>query len=203
MTNEKLSISRGNIKVGRVPSVSLPCVVTCNPDAPCTRPNANGDIPCYMWKLLKLRPNVRAAYERNLRIWNASPSVYFRQLYAFLEKRKPEFFRFHVCGDFPSAYYMYGAFETATTFPDVRFLAFSKRLDWFPKPSAVPRNFSLVASLWPQWGKRPRGFRVAYMNDGTETRTTARTLPCVGNCETCAFCWNLKTLERDVVFKKH
>ena len=200
---ERVSISRGNIKVGRVPSVSLPHIVTCNPSAPCAQVDADGRAACYMDKLVRLRPNVRAAYDRNLRILRASRAEFFRQLSAYLEKREPEFFRFHVCGDFINRAHMRAAFETARTFPDVRFLAFSKRLSWFPRASTVPRNFSLVASLWPGWGKRPTGYRVAYMTDGTETRTTARTLPCVGNCETCAFCWNLRTLRRDVVFRKH
>lgn len=204
MTQEQISVSEGNIKVGRIPSVSLPHVVTCNPDAPCAQPDAaTGLAPCYMSKLLRRRPHINAAYDRNLRILRASRAEFFRQLSAYLEKRNPEYFRFHVCGDFINRAHMRAAFETARAFPSVRFLSFSKRLEWFPKPSTVPDNYSLVASLWPSWGKRPTGYRVAYMNDGTETRTNARTLPCVGSCETCAFCWNLRTLQRDVVFSKH
>ena len=33
--NQKISISRGNSKMGAIPSVSLPCRVTCNQNAPC------------------------------------------------------------------------------------------------------------------------------------------------------------------------
>jgi hypothetical protein len=200
---ECISVSRGNIKVGRIPSVSLPHIVTCNPCAPCAQRDADRNAPCYVDKIVRLRPNVRAAYERNLRILIASRAEFFRQLYAYLGKHNPEFFRFHVSGDFINRAHMRAAFETARAFPSIKFLAFSKRLSWFPRVSTVPRNFSLVASLWPSWGKRPTGYRVAYMNDGTETRINARTLPCVGNCETCAFCWNLRTLRRDVTFRKH
>ncbi len=200
---ERVSISRGNVKIGRIPSVSLPHIITCGPLVPCAQRNADGRAPCYVDKIVRLRPNVRRAYERNLRIWRADPVDYFAQLYAFLDPAQPDFFRFHVSGDFPSRAYMRDAFETARAFPDVRFLSFSKRLSWFPRASTLPRNFSLIASLWPSWGKRPTGYRVAYMDNGTETRTTSRTLPCVGNCETCAFCWNLRTLRRDVVFKQH
>ena len=189
--------------MGRIPSVSLPHIITCNPAAPCTRPDEHGRIPCYIDKIVRLRPNVRDAYARNLRILTASRAEFFRQLDAYLERTRPEWFRFHISGDWISRAHMCAAFETALAFPSVRFLAFSKRLSWFPPLYTLPRNFSLIASLWPGWGKRPKGYRVAYMDDGTETRYTARALRCVGNCETCTFCWNLRTLRRDVVLPKH
>jgi hypothetical protein len=200
---ETLSISRGNIKMGRVPSVSLPHIITCNPVAPCAQLGADGRAPCYVDRIVRLRPNVRAAYARNLRILRASHIEYFGQLAEFIDRARPRWFRFHVSGDWITRDHMRGAFTFARAFPSVRFLAFSKRLSWFPVASTVPRTFALIASLWPGWGKRPRGYRVAYMNDGTETRITARTLECIGNCETCVFCWNLRTLRRDVVFYKH
>ena len=43
---------------------------------------------------------------------------------------------------------------------------------------------------------------LAYMQDGTEKRVT-NALECPGNCETCGMCWNLKSLNKNVVFKKH
>jgi hypothetical protein len=199
---ETVSISRGNTKTGDVPSVSLPHVITCNRAAPCTRPNRNGARPCYIDKIVRLRPNVRAAYERNLRIWRRDAAQYFGDIAAFLERVRPDYFRFHVSGDFPTRRYMADTFETARRFPAVRFLAFSKRLTWFPDVATLPENYTLVASLWPRWGERPDGYRVAFMTDGTETRA-AHALPCPGNCETCGMCWNLPRLAVDVVFKKH
>lgn len=201
---ERLSISPGNIKTGRIPSVSLPHVVTCNRDAPCTIPDASGRRPCYMDKLVKLRPNVRAAYARNLRIWNADGAEYFEQLYAYLRKHAPRFFRFHVCGDYPSQIYFNGTIDTARAFPAVRFLAFTKQFHMLPRAASVPRNYSIVASMWPHWNvSRPTGYRCAWMTDGTETRQPSTAIECPGNCETCSMCWTLRTLRRDVIFRKH
>lgn len=204
--SEKISVSKGNRKMGRVPSVSLPPVVTCAPRVPCSIADADGRTPCYVVANIYRGPygaRVSAAYDRNLRILTASRSEFFRQLHAYIKRTRPEFFRFHVSGDWVNRAHMRAALGTARAFPAVRFMAFSKRLSWFPVASTVPRNFSLIASLWPNWGKRPRGYRVAYMDDGNETRITRRAIACLGNCETCAMCFHLPSLRRDVVFKKH
>jgi hypothetical protein len=204
MTDEKISVSRGNRKMGRVPSVSLLPVVTCAPRVPCSVVADGRKLPhCYAARIVALRPCVRDAYARNTRILRRSQLEFFRQLDAYIRRTRPEFFRFHVSGDFINRAHMRAAFGTAAAFPSVRFMAFSKRLSWFPVASTVPRNFSLIASLWPGWGKRPRGYRVAYMDDGNETRITRNAIACLGNCESCAMCFHLPALRRDVVFKKH
>lgn len=128
---------------------------------------------------------------------------FISQLSAYLERRKPKYFRFHVSGDYPTREYMARTFDVARAFPNVRFLAFSKRFEWFPRASTVPRNYSLIASLWPKWGTRPRGYRVAFMNDGTETRITRNALHCPGGCDNCGLCWNLRGMRRDVEFPLH
>lgn len=204
MKQEKISISKGNMKVGRVPSVSLLPIVTCAARVPCSIvPDGKKRAPCYVAGYIAARPVVRAAYARNTRILKRTPADFFRQLHAFIERTRPEFFRFHIAGDFTSAAHLRRAFGTAAAFPSVRFLAFSKRYELFPVPSAVPVNFSLIASMWPGYGKRPRGYRCAFMQDGTETRVTPDAVPCPGNCETCAMCWALPRLGCDVVFSKH
>ena len=60
--NNMISISKGNIKMGDISSISLPAVVTCRPDAPCF-------LKCYARKMCAYRDTVRAAYERNLDIY--------------------------------------------------------------------------------------------------------------------------------------
>ena len=56
---QNVSISKGNSKMGRIASVSLPAGITCNPSAPCYK-------ACYARRLAARRQNVRDAYERKL-----------------------------------------------------------------------------------------------------------------------------------------
>ena len=203
---QKISISRGNRKTGRVPSVSLMPVVTCVQNVPCSLPDDTGRPPCYALRNMLAGPygaRIRDAWQRNTDILFASVSEFFDQLHEYLNRRRPEMFRFHIGGDFINAEHLDHAFRTARLFPGTGFVAFSKNFEIFPRASTVPRNFTLVASLWPNYGTRPRGYRVAFMQDGREHRVTPAALRCLGNCETCGFCWHLRTLRRDVVFKQH
>lgn len=214
MTDEKISISRGNTKVGRIPSISLPPFVTCAPRVPCSLPDYADKmkIPCYARKAYIQYPATRDAWNRNLRIWNTDGARYFAQLYAFLTRRAPRFFRFHVSGDYPSHYYFRGTVDTASAFPSTRFLAFTKRHRMLPRADALPENYTVVASQWPsgKWTEmlkpetlRARGYFSAFVDDGTETRAPLDALQCPGNCETCGACWELPKLQRDVIFPKH
>ena len=201
---EYISISDGNSKMNAVPSVSLLPVVTCAPRVPCSIRVPGLKLPkCYAVHMCARRVNIRNAYARNTRILKRTPAVFFRQLHRFIETAAPPFFRFHVSGDFVNRSHLRRAFDTARAFPDTRFLAFSKRFEFFPAPSAVPVNFSLIASMWPHWGKRPRGYQCAFVQDGTETRITPDALLCHGNCETCGMCWSLPELRRDIVLIEH
>jgi hypothetical protein len=196
----KIRISPGNRKLGGIPSVSLPPVLTCAKGIPCAR-------ECYVVRNMLGGPYgaaIGASYRANLDLLRADRDSFFSQLRAYLERRAPRFFRYHVSGDYVDSDHLMRALELARELPRVKFLAFSKRHDLFPKPSVVPKNFSLIASLWPSWGTRPAGYRAAYMQDGTETRRAARkAIECPGNCATCAACWNLPRLGVDVVFHKH
>ena len=66
----KISISLGNQKMGYIPSVSLPPVVTCANGCKCAN-------KCYAARLCKIRKTVREAYERNLQILNTDPAAYW------------------------------------------------------------------------------------------------------------------------------
>ena len=64
MKKEKhVCISNSNIKLGMIPSVSLPPIVTCSPNA-CKFCGKK----CYARKMCKLRPSVKESYENNLDI---------------------------------------------------------------------------------------------------------------------------------------
>jgi len=197
----RIRISDKNKKMGNVPSVSFPPVITCGAKIPCA-------VKCYVVRNMiggRYGKTIAASYAANLEFFNADRDAFFGQLARFLERRTPRFFRFHVSGDVIDADHMRRMLDTARTFPDVRFLAFSKRFELFPTRRNVPRNFALIASLWPKWGTRPRGYRAAFMQtaDGAEKRVPSNALECPGNCETCGACWNLDAVRRDVVFLEH
>lgn len=58
---EMVSISGGNIKMGKISSVSLPAIVTCRKDCECCK-------KCYAAKIERLRKMVKVAYQRNWKI---------------------------------------------------------------------------------------------------------------------------------------
>ena len=62
----------------------------------------------------------------------------------------------------------------------------------------------ILFSAWPGMAfLNPQGHRVAWMQDGTETRVPADAIACPGNCESCGMCYELERLGHDVVFHKH
>ena len=73
MKNQTVSISKGNSKMGAIPSVSLPACITCNPNAPCFK-------LCYAAKISRLYSSVKNAYDRNLDILNSDPARYWEQV---------------------------------------------------------------------------------------------------------------------------
>lgn len=88
----QISVSSGNIKMGRIPSISLPAIITCRKDCLCRN-------KCYAAKLEKIRPPVKAAYLHNLKMLREQPEVFWRQTEAVIMLSK--YFRFHVSGGYP------------------------------------------------------------------------------------------------------
>ena len=69
-----VKISKGNSKLGAIPSVSLPSIKTCR--------NCACQEKCYAQKLERLRPAVRNAYQHNLEVWLKDPETYWREVEA-------------------------------------------------------------------------------------------------------------------------
>lgn len=89
----ELNISSGNKKMGNITSVSLPSIVTCR-ECACQK-------KCYARKIELLRPNVAAAYKKNLDVLTNDPDTYWREVEAAIMLSR--FFRFHVSGDIPDS----------------------------------------------------------------------------------------------------
>jgi len=81
-----ITISPGNMKTGKIPSISLPPIVTCNPNAKCHN-------DCYVLKSYRLYPHVREAYQKNLNTFKTSPELYFQSISDWLTIKKPDYFR--------------------------------------------------------------------------------------------------------------
>lgn len=197
----KVSISHGNVKMGAIPSVSLPACVTCNPSAPCFK-------KCYALKLERLRPTVRNAYARNLDALREDPALYWLQVRSAASMTK--YFRFHVSGDIPNADYLREMIATAEQFPTTKFLAFTKQHPivnaYLNNGGTIPENLKIIFSNWGDWKcENPHGLPTSeVIFKGSAPADDWKI--CGGNCTECACrgvgCWELKNGET-IAFYEH
>ena len=190
MTN-KISISTGNRKMGAIPSVSLPPIVTCPAGCPCAK-------KCYAAKLCRIYPTVKKAYQNNLDILNTNINNYFDQIKTAAQTTK--FFRWHVSGDIPFAGYFKMMCITARQCPDTMFLAFTKQYDivnhYIDAFGGIPKNLKIIFSEWgDQKPNNPHNLpTAAVIFKGTEPAPDWKI--CGGNCTECACrgvgCWEMQ-----------
>lgn len=196
-------ISRGNSKMGEIPSVSLPAGLTCRDDVPC-RPR------CYAARLERFRPNVHDNYEDNYRILLEEPDTYWREVEAAVMLSR--FFRFHVSGDIPNYEYLVRLSDVMRRNPHCVGLIFTKRFslvnEYLDKGNKLPENLKVIFSGWDGLQmENPHNLPEAHVieKDGS---TTARpdAVPCSGNCAECAVtdagCWTIGPGQQ-VVFHIH
>jgi hypothetical protein len=162
---------------------------------------------CYALKALRLYPGTRKAWHRNELLAKHHPDSYFKQIAAKVAEAKPRLFRWHVAGDILNGDYLGGMCRIAAANPGTHFLAFTKAFEIvnrFEDCEAIPDNLVIIFSAWPGMEfLNPRGRRIAWMQNGTETRVPADALECPGHCESCGRCYELPKLGRDVVFDRH
>ena len=200
-----VSISRGNRKMGAIPSVSLPPVVTCAAGCPCAK-------KCYAVKMCRIYKNVKASYENNLEILYSNPELYWQQVRAAVKMSR--YFRFHVSGDIVDDLYFLDMVYTAQENPHCEILAFTKQYDIVNRyidshPDGLPKNLHVIFSLWdPAWNVRvhnpydlPKSAVIFKGQNGDEFDKI-----CGGNCFECACkgtgCWTLKNGET-IAFYEH
>ncbi len=198
----KVSISRGNVKMGAIPSVSLPPVIACPSGAPCAR-------KCYAAKLCRLRPSVRAAYQNNLEILCKDPAKYWLQVRSAVSMTR--YFRFHVAGDIPDDIYFADMVITAKQNPTTKILTFTKRYEivnrYIDTFGSLPENLHIIFSQWGDSWSVPNPHNLptsAVIFKGTEPNENWKI--CGGNCTECACrgvgCWELKNGET-IAFYEH
>lgn len=206
MTDLHISISRGNAKMGAIPSLSLPALITCSPEA-CKCCGKK----CYAHKIAKLRPKtVGAAYQRNLDILKNEPEKFWREANAALATTR--FFRFSVSGDIYDKDYLANMVRLAKQNKHCEILCFTKKFDicneWLDEHKSFPKNLHILFSGWKGLQmNNPYNLPEAHVlyRDGTTTAKDGAKY-CSGNCFECAIandnCWSLKNGEQ-VIFKQH
>ena len=204
----RLSISPGNRKMGAIPSVSLPPVVTCAKNVPCTK-------TCYACKMCRIHPSVKAAYDRNMEIMRSDWIGYWSQINDTLKANR--YFRFHVSGDIPNDSYFAEMVNAARNNSHCEILAFTKQYDivnaWLDSNGGqLPANLHVVFSLWnPAWNanvKNPYSLPVSAVifKDCAPGYADNFEHICGGNCFECACrgtgCWTLQPGET-IAFYEH
>ena len=199
--NQIISLSRGNRKLGSVMNISTTPGRCCPKGVPCA---SDG---CYANKAIRMYPGTRAAWRRNEQLAKHHPDSYFAQIGSQVAAAKPRLFRWHVAGDILGSEYLRAMCRIAAANRDTHFLAFTKAfniVNGYEDHEAVPVNLVIVFSAWPGMSfLNPHRHRVAWMQDGTETRVPRDAIECPGNCESCGMCYELERLGHDVVFHKH
>lgn len=200
MKNNQISISKGNSKMGAIPSISLPPCITCNPEAPCFK-------KCYAVKLQRRYKTVKTAYDHNLEVLHSNPELYWLQVKTSAAMTR--FFRFHVSGDIPNIEYLENMVETALELPNTNFLAFTKQFDivnlFLYKGGAIPENLKIIFSNWGDWKcSNPYNLpqcEVILKGQAPENDWKI----CGGNCTECACrgigCWELKNGETIAIYE--
>ena len=111
----KLSISKGNRKMGEIKSVSLPPIITCATNCTCAK-------KCYAMKMCRIYKNVKESYARNLKLYYSNPTEYWKQVSDAMYTER--FFRMHVAGDIPTYNYLVEMIETVKNNPHCETLVF-------------------------------------------------------------------------------
>lgn len=196
-------LSKGNAKLGEIPNISLPPIVTCKGcEEICGK-------ACYANKFYKMRPSVRKQWDANYQHLLEDMPGFFEEIYKKLtSKITYKFFRWHVGGDILNGVHFSYIQGIARLLPDIRFLIFTKQYDIvndsisdnFP----MPENLTVIFSAWPGLEmNNPHNFHVAWLDVPEETRIPDDTFLCFGSCENCGVCWDIKKIGKDVKFKKH
>lgn len=201
--SKMVSISCGNNKMGKIPSVSLLPILTCP-----ARCNGTCGDKCYAKKLAILRPSVLKSYARNTAVYMARPDLFSRAVERVMATS--QYFRFHVSGDIPSRSYLDMVAYLANSNPFCKVLMFTKRYelvnDFIRDNGSIPSNLKILFSGWTNLKpENPYNLpeTTVYAKD-EDFRPEWKA--CGGNCLDCALhcggCWDAKPGET-IAFKIH
>ena len=197
----KVTISKGNSKMGEIPSVSLPPIVTCAENCTCAK-------KCYAFRMYRRYKNVKQSYDENLEVLENDSNEYWKQIDNTLYTSR--FFRFHVSGDIPNYQYLLDMVNVVSNNPHCEVLVFTKQYGIVNKALdnglELPRNLHILFSEWTGMKMDNKHnlpvAHVIFKNNYPESNWNI----CSGNCLECARnkmnCWTLKNGEH-VAFHEH
>ena len=182
----KLTVSKGNGKIGHVLNVSLAPIITCCNCKLCK-------FFCYDIKAVLAYPSVLHARSRNTALFKLDRDLFFNKLWQVMKRRKKNFFlRFHVSGEIVDLDHFDRMINTALRFPHYIIWTYTKNYavvnEWIKQhggnKNALPANFSVMFSEWTGLPiDNPYGlpvFTCAFSEKDKEGKTV-----CPGNCEIC------------------
>lgn len=185
-----VSISKTNAKMGGIPSISFPPVVTCAECVGCAK-------KCYARRMACRRPSIGEAWQGNLNEWRTNPDAV---KYAILSAAVVSgYFRYFVGGDIPDKEFFAVMVEIANTAKKCEFLAFTKKFDivneFLNGGGILPENLHVIFSEWGAPAPNPHGLPVSrVIFKGDEIPENAKI--CGGNCVECicrgVACWQMK-----------
>lgn len=206
LRSNEICANNNNRKLGKA-CISVPFPVTvCNPEAPCFQ-------KCYAQHGCQGFANVQGAYYRNLRLYNNNADDFFEQLHYKIKWSGLPMVRFFDSGDYPDAEFLQRSVELAKQFPNVKFMAFTKKYhlvnEYLDNGGKLPDNYNIVFSAWDALWEvpNPYGLPVAYVKFKEERFTPAipkNAFHCPGresSCSMCGVCWNRKV--KAVYFDEH
>lgn len=194
----QLFVSTGNSKIGMglTANLSLPAITTCREDAPCKQ-------GCYATRgPIRFESNQKK-YRSNYELWCESPELFEKELYAFLDANRFEYFRWHVSGDIPDEIYYRFMIRTANQYQGIRFMAFTKRYEYVLEAREecgiqLPWNLAVKLSCWPGLPVPDRlyyNIGLAFTTHPNEHRAPKDAFNCPGYCPDCRMCWaNTKSI---------
>lgn len=177
-------ISKGNMKMGAIPSVSFPPILTCA-SCECHK-------KCYAVKVCRYSKSAKQSYERNWFIYQNDKTKFWREVKAALAVNRA--FRFFVSGDIPDYGFLVSMCQAAKENEHCEILCFTKRWQWvnqyLDEFKELPQNLHLIMSQWRNF-KTENPYHVPECHivykDGFTTMPDGDCYFCSGNCTEC-FC---------------
>lgn len=196
---EKISISKGNMKIGHIASFSLPPIESCIFHKYCAD-------KCYAKKAYKAYTNTKNAYNRNYRIAKNNLEDLKNQLVEELRSYKHSYFRIHVSGDFYSQAYLDAWKEICKEFPNINFMAYTKAYTF--DYDGMPKNMEVIFSTFDNM---PAGTSERLRNKynrpialaGNSNPDKDYYNHCIDDCDQCKLCWGLSKTSKGVFFHYH
>lgn len=192
----KMSISKGNQKIGKCLNISLPALLYCHNCDKCKE-------ICYEIKNLRF-DSILDARARNAVILELDRDEFFHRIHVVMSRRrKNKYIRFHVSGDIPDYDYFCRMIELVKAHPDFIAWTYTKhygivnryvREHGGNRETAIPANFSIMFSVWNAQDSNGNWFELPILNpydfptfvcimNGMQWKENV--WKCPGNCDVC------------------